>query len=741
MLAIAILASSGCHRVFGLEDLAADPDAAIAARRWLRVTGGGTHGCAIAEDTSLWCWGRNDVGQLGVPEVERESPIPVRVASPATGWMAIDAGRDHTCGILENRTLWCWGNSTNGVVGTGASEIVTSPRTIPGTWRAISTSVDHTCGIDEAGQLSCWGEDFDGQLGRGTTSTAVALAPTLASAATGTWRSVAVGERTTCAIRDDDGSAWCWGHNGSGQTGRGTFTPNEPAPALVANEAGPWKQLSVGDDFACGVLESGGARCWGFNGSGQLGNDDLVRAGAPVTVTGGVTDWVEIALGSEHACARRATGELSCWGDHRYAQLGTMLPANLAFFAQPRVVASAIASVATGAWTTCAIEENRTLWCAGRGGAGQRGDGNGAVTRPRKVLERIAGRELSLGDNVTCTVEAAMLRCWGENDHGQIGNGSRLDVQTPTLVAPPPGRLYFKVSAGDTSCALTDERRAFCWGRNDLGSTGSGDAAERLVPTAMSNTNVTDEIDAGLHSCFRQGPAIACWGYNEFGQTGQNLRVPPAYDDPAQINGSWATIAVGSFATCAITTTGSVQCFGSGSLGALGNGMFTDSQEPVAVSLPTPSSFTRLALGFHFGCALGPTSGLACWGNNSNGQLGDQSTITRPTPVSIPPPTANASWIALAVGRVHTCAIQRLGTAQTLWCWGDNTGGQLGIGTFQEERFPMQVGTDDDWAEVHAGEAHTCAAKLDGTVWCWGANRSGQLGTGDAWSYEHAYVR
>lgn len=182
-------------------------------------------------------------------------------------------------------------------------------------------------------------------------------------------------------------------------------------------------------------------------------------------------------------------------------------------------------------------------------------------------------------------------------------------------------------------------------------------------------------------------------------------------------------ISSGGGQACSVRADGTAWCWGRNNWGQVGDG--TTTNRPLPTQVGAARDWTTIATGGSTTCGLRGASGeLICWGLNYRGQVGDRTTTTRLSPLSI---TAGVSWSDVSVNYFHTCAIRREGT---LWCWGDNAQGQLGDGTRTVALRNRQVGTASNWASVSTGGFHTCATKTDGTLWCWGDNRFGQLGDG-----------
>lgn len=220
-----------------------------------------------------------------------------------------------------------------------------------------------------------------------------------------------------------------------------------------------------------------------------------------------------------------------------------------------------------------------------------------------------------------------------------------------------------------------------------------------------------------------------CWGDNTKGAYGNNDTVSSLIPLQAFGGGTdWASFSVkqsnASYGhACGIRTNGDLFCAGEGSDGQLGNGTATDSLVPVEEAT-IAGNWLEVKVNYRHSCARTIGSKLFCWGNNSNGQLGDASTAQRNAPVEVI--GAFSDWTYFAPGEEHTCGIRNNGQA---WCWGDNGSQQLGDGTTTDRSSPTLVsGGGTNWVVIAAGTAHTCALTQSGQAWCWGRGSNGRLG-------------
>jgi len=329
-------------------------------------------------------------------------------------------------------------------------------------------------------------------------------------------------------------------------------------------------------------------------------------------------------------------------------------------------------------------------------------------------------------------------RCWGNNENGQLGDGSTLTSLSPRVVSGLSG--VAALDAGDYHiCARTVEGAMYCWGRNGNGSLGDGSVTRRLTPTPVVglSTGVTDIAAGSVFTCAVVHGGVRCWGYNFYGQLGDGTTV--SRSTPAPVVGlstGVVQIVAGSSHACALLENGGVRCWGRNDYACLGDGSITQRNEPV-VPIGLSSGVRQLAAGALHTCALLTTGAIRCWGHNMAGALGDGTTIDRLSPTAV----ANSTPVVqILAGAHHTCAILPAGTME---CWGYNSDGQLGTTTTNNRLLPTRVRLlDDGILRGDASRSNTCAVRATGGLWCWGSNGSGQVGDG-TWTHRTVptYVR
>ena len=305
--------------------------------------------------------------------------------------------------------------------------------------------------------------------------------------------------------------------------------------------------------------------------------------------------------------------------------------------------------------------------------------------------------------------------------------------QSPLLAAADVPALVGGVStlvAGYShNCVVTASGGVKCWGSNSNGQLGDGTTTARAMPASVNGLagGVSGLRLGAFHSCaLTSGGGVKCWGNNGSGQLGDGTTTTRSI--PADVNGltsGMIAIAAGWYHTCALTSSGGVKCWGQNSNGQMGDGTTVQRPTPVDVNGLT-SGVVGVAAGYSHTCALTSSGGVKCWGLNGSGQLGDGTTTQRTTPVDVSGLTSGV--VGIAAGHSHTCALTTGGGVR---CWGMNGNGQLGDGTTTNRSTPVDVtGLTSGVAAVAAGYSHTCALTTGGGVKCWGYNSNGQLGDG-----------
>jgi alpha-tubulin suppressor-like RCC1 family protein len=457
-----------------------------------------THRCALTTGGGIKCWGNNDSGELGDGSAGYSAGA-VSVRGLETGVAAITAGSDHSCALLLTGHVRCWGKNTSAQLGDGTrtgdpQQIVPAPVvSLSSGVSSMSAGLYHTCAVTTAGDAKCWGGNRyrgrftlqTGAIGDGTYLDRVAPVDVLGLQ--GSAQMIGAGYAHTCAVTNA-GAAMCWGSNEGGPLGDGSppSVYSQPAPVSVIGLSTGGQAVAGGNGFSCAIASGGVVYCWGSAFGAYRAN--------PSPVPGLPAGIVQLALGQGHACARTSDGVLYCWGDNTYGQLGDGTTTNRnvpAPVSLGRGGASVVTAVAAGGSHTCAVTFDGAAKCWGANDHGQLGD-NSTQDRaqPVDVVGLSSGAiAISAGSLHTCALlVTGELKCWGANSYGQLGDGSTVDRLVPMIVAG--NNLFASVAAGDLfhTCAVNRARGAMCWGANDAGQLGIGFAVvpgSHILPVAV----------------------------------------------------------------------------------------------------------------------------------------------------------------------------------------------------------------------------------------------------------------
>ncbi|HAP78359.1 MAG TPA: hypothetical protein DCR14_20040 [Acidimicrobiaceae bacterium] len=695
-----------------------------------RITAGGEHTCVISDIADVLCWGRGQFGQLGNQSSatigDSEKPVSGSIVNLA-GSAAVSAGSDHTCALVVTGTVSCWGLGTSGRLGYGNTSNVgvSSPVlsagdvSLPSGVGAISvvSGSDHTCAILETGAVSCWGEAGTGALGYGNTNDigddeTPATNPVNGGivALPGGRDAVAVsaGGARTCALLDD-GDVTCWGAGANGALGYGntnsigdTETPaaNPVNGGIVALPGGRAAvALTVGSAHTCALLDNGTATCWGSASSGQLGYGNTNSIGDTETpaanpVDGGIIrtaddgQAVSVSVGGFHACALLDNGSVTCWGDNTYGQLGfgntTTIGDNELPAANP--VGGGLVplpgnrsatAVTAGEYHTCALLDDGTVSCWGRGANGRLGYGStsnvGNSSTPLGTVPLPFGRRalaVSAGNAHTCALLVdGQVTCWGSGANGRLGSGTVDDVGDDEFpgdgsggqfVELPIGRTAIGLSAGgEHTCVVLDNSSVMCWGAASFGRLGYGnlnDIGDNEVPRL-------NPVNGGIV--------------------------------PLPTGRSALSVSAGGFHTCAVLDNGQATCWGAGIVGRLGYGNGTSNigddetlatASPNTVSLPGNRTVASIAAGVSHTCAVATDGAPLCWGNGANGRLGygntnsigdNETPAANPVNGGVVPLANDVAVVRIDGGEAFSCAVT---IGNRVQCWGSSSSGQLGFG-------------------------------------------------------------
>ena len=747
----------------------------------VQISVGGSHVCSVTNLGKVLCWGSSLNGQLG-NNANTNSNQAVEVVTsgtdttPLAGIVEVSSGSVHTCALTEQGGVLCWGNGLVGQLGNGDDNAdknypvaVMESGDVPLAGIVqISTDGYYTCGLKSGGTVVCWGFGNDGRLGNGDTVSKSYPVTVVASEGSsnplGDIVQISTGLSHACALTSM-GKVKCWGFGGDGRLGNGD-TVNKSYPVTVAAPEGSSNplddivQIGTGSNYACARTSTGGVKCWGSGTDGQLGNDNNSHSSHPVTVVAGsgnpfaLSGIVEISAGSGYVCSLAFDGEMFCWGSGTEGQLGNNRAGANKSYPVKVVADSSDTPLKVGVWRreyacfsdgTCEFNPDsllRPVLTGAREGA--------SATPAVKVLGVEAGESVALHLDANCSGESIGT--------GTVGTGADEITITPTALVAKENRIYAKVGS---VCSASGADYTYTSGTERIEGDGediSTDKTPTLTVNLLSNGDKVsihkspDCSDTALASGTAIGASLDVT-LSDLGSIGSytlylkqgDVCHPRGLGYKLRYIGESSRVAGGDDYACAVTNAGGVKCWGEGSVGRLGNGATADTDAPDDVDVVDGDNdnttdltgIVQVSTGTGHACALTSGGSVVCWGYGDSGQLGNGANSNKEHPVyvkSADGSSANLSGIVqIVAGSGHTCALTSMGSVK---CWGENTVGELGIGTAgNNDNAPRDVVTSStdtnpltDIVQISSGNGYSCVLTSGGNVKCWGIGSFGRLG-------------
>jgi alpha-tubulin suppressor-like RCC1 family protein len=732
---------------------------------WKLAEGGTSHTIAIKTDGTLWTWGVNDNGQLGVNARDNSSPFgrstPVTTFVGGTNWKQVSAGYDYSAAIKTDGTLWTWGYAYFGQLGTGG--FYTLVRSTPQTTFAggtnwadvdnsenlytISFGFEYAAAIKTDGTLWTWGRGVFGQLGNASIINIITPITTFAGGTN--WKQISAGGSFHTAAIKTDGTLWTWGSQTSGVLGNRATATNISTPITTFAGGTDWKQVSTGSSHTAAIKTDGTLWAWGNGNSGRLGNG--VTTGiisTPVTTFAGGTDWRQISCGNALTSAIKTDGTLWTWGYAAGGRLGNaVISANISTPVTTFAGGTDWKQVSSNLNHTAAVKTDGTLWTWGAAYPGRLGNGvtTGNISTP---ITTFAGgnnwRQVSTGNvNTSAMKNDGTIWVWGDNVYGRLGNANVAFGNRSTPITTFSGGADWRQvnSGGYNTAALKNNGQLYVWGNNAFsGQLGINNTDQTSTPvtTFAGGTNWADVDNSeklytlsgggSSFSAIKTDGTLWVWGNGNSGALGNAVTTGNISTPVTTFAGgtTWKQVSSGGQHTAAIKTDGTLWTWGNGNSGRLGNATTTINNSTPVTTFTGGTNWKQVSVGFFAHMAAIKTDGtLWTWGNGNSGRLGNATTtINNSTPVTTF--TGGTNWKQVSCGGFHTAAIK---TDGTLWTWGYGRFGRLGNAVTTNVSTPVTTfagGTN--WKQVDAGERHTTAIKTDGTLWTWGYGRNGQLG-------------
>jgi alpha-tubulin suppressor-like RCC1 family protein len=831
--------------------VAVDTSGVLSGKTILSIASGSEDSCAVASDHQAYCWGNGGVGQLGNNDTSTSDvPVAVDTSGVLSGKtiLSIAVGYQHVCALASDNKVYCWGNDANGQLGDGAGDSssdvpvavdmsgVLSGKTVLSV-AAVGSS--HTCVVASDNKAYCWGLNDEGQLGNNSTSDAFSpVAVNAAGVLSGkTVTAVVTGWQHSCAIASGD--AYCWGYGGLGRLGDGgTSSSLTPVAVDTTGALSGLDVTSISADAGttCVVATDDKVHCWGAGTSGQLGDTSNSNSTVPTMVddSGAIAGetMVSVSVGDSHACATSADNEVYCWGLNTEGQIGdgTNNSDNSPVWVNTSSLPVGGGDITAGAnayklqfaqktLSTCSVQ---TGFADVTGSSAIAFNVNGSVSNGASITST-ANDPISSSNSVmqtyisatgiftnSSTITSGKTGLWdfslkenaGVDDTSYClrivhGDGSavggsvqypELSVSTkqPVIAAPyrfyqnansltpgsplgvtgqaanltSPGQAFrlrtgvmgtlsaTKVASGSShNCVIaSSDSNVYCWGLGSYGQLGNNSTAYSFVPTAVDTSGVLSsgtatDISAGAsYTCAISVGDAYCWGLNTNGQLGNNSttqsNIPVAVDKTGALSGkSILAIATGTSHTCVVASDNNAYCWGLNTNGQLGNNSTSESHVPVPVDTSgvlSGKSVVSIQVGTSHTCVIADDNNAYCWGLNTSGQLGDNSTTESHVPVAVYTSgvLSGKTILSLSAGNIHNCVVASDNNA---YCWGNGGNGRLGNNSGSQSQVPVAVNTagvlsGKTIASIAAGSSHTCAIASDSLLYCWGYNANGYLG-------------
>ena len=667
-------------------------------------------------------------GNVGGPYIDKVSKLAL--------------GSNHTCAILQDGRIMCWGDSHWGQLGISSAgssptEIVTDSGAT-----SISSYKNNVCVAYADGSANCWGDNTSYSL---TNSTSTIIAPQKVYPAGSSITYHSAGLEFTCLIANG-GNIYCRGSHAYGQTGctgviGGSYStcPVTPPVAVTAT------QIDSGSYHSCAVMSDESVICWGSNWHGVLGYGVIGTSyGTPSTTIAAGSGVTQVTAGEMHTCALTNSGAVYCWGNNDYNQLGQAAASATDTMVATAVVGlpEAITKISAGFYHTCALGASGAVYCWGYNGTGANATGSVSdSSAPAEITNAPSiATDVEAGGYHTCLISDDEPYCWG------LANNLQISSRESTFLGRPSDPFMFAktsiqkiMSSPDDAlrishtCAQLSNNNIVCTGDNTYGQLG----INSLTPSSYWSLNyptvsnlIADFVTGLNHTCaLLINGGVECWGRNHLNQIASGS-VTAKEDPPVAPSGLPTTVtqlSAGRNHNCALTSAGDVYCWGDPTYGQSGS----CSSSTTANLISGLSNVSSIVAGGNTSCVVQTDGKVKCWGDNSYAQLGRGDTWTScdTTPVNalLPDSGPQETVQQLSLGFRHGCAIT---TSNQLKCWGSDGYGQIGAGLEEigTKLHPFRITSMDNAKQVNASSYHTCAIDSESGVKCWGYNVGGLTG-------------
>jgi alpha-tubulin suppressor-like RCC1 family protein len=696
------------------------------------------------DNNSLYVWGDGFHGEMGLNDRYISRSSPVQVGSDVT-WSKVfgTATANWRLAIKQNGTLWAWGVNGNGQLGQNNTSNRSSPTQIGAltTWATGTVggvSGGSTAAIKTDGTLWTWGKNDFGELGNNNVaarSSPVQVGSTPQAA--DSWSTADGASADRMGIRTD-GSLWLWGPPGYGKIGDDTSI-NRSSPVQIGTLT-TWAKVAGLTDHSLAIKTDGSLWAWGGNannggrGFGSVGDNTSINRSSPVQI-GADTNWSKIAASLSHSMAIKTDGTMWSWGRNDAGNFLGVLGDNTTISRSSPVQVGSLTTwslVSCGRYHTLAVKTDGTMWSWGRSTGGPLGLNTpsiASVSSPTQIGSDTNWSQISgAGVHSMAIKTDGTLWLWGSNAYGRLGTNDIINRSSPVQVGALTS--WSKISGGNEhSLALKNDGTLWAWGTNDpYGQVGDNTIVQRSSPVQVGTLNTWAQVIGGDQSnsnAIETDGSWYSWGRN-FGELGDNTQINKS--SPVQVGSEvygWSLVSRGGYVSAAIRADGTLWAWGRNQVGQLGQNNTVLRSSPVQVG--TDTNWSKVSVAANSILAIKTDNSLWVWGYQDQGVLGLNDTVPRSSPVQV---GATNVWSLISATRYHAGAIK---TDGTLWTWGQSSNhGQLGLGDRDNRSSPVQLGSDTNWSQVSAGHNTTAAVKTIGTLYVWGDGRHGEMDNNSA---------
>lgn len=783
---------------------------------WKMFSGERYHMAGIKPDNTLWTWGHNSYNMVGQDSqiARRTSPIQV---FPEYNWIDVAQGNDWNAtsicatAIRSDGTLWTWGTNNHGSLGVNsnfAEEKYSSPVQVGSdtdwafTYQHEGYGDDYSGSFQYAGKtdgtLWGWGRNGHGQLGRGNGTPM--SSPVQVFGGSGWTNKIARYYEGFSAIKSD-GSLWTCGYNTHGEIGDLSTTPRN-SPVQVGSETN-WSKITTGRHTVHAIKNDGSLWGWGHNNWGQIGVNDNANRSSPIQIPG---SWIDVAGGGYCFYGIKTGGTLWAWGHGsrggNHSNLGNNATNNVSSPVQIGALSSwtNVWACDTFAW---ARKNDGTIWGWGRNNGRVMGTTNvsppGSIQPPNKAYEEYMNYsspiQIMSSGSVWTKIMLAPDRVYMINNQNKLF-GMGMDEQyrvvdfgdrdSPIQI---PGTWKFVNVTSSQGFAVKTDGTLWHWGYGGWGQGGNRYNVDNASFIQVGSDADWSDVTSNYHGVYarKTDGRLYSWGHNAHGHLG--LNETGSKSSPVQIPGTWKSVATtygsegwqsregNTYSVMAIKNDDSLWGWGHNSHGEVRGDWTRKTSSPIQYT--SPANKTWQAFGANYwGNMYGVSDDNQLWsfgGNNSHGQLGTNNRVEYSSPTQI----EGTDWQQVDGGGHHAFALK---TNDSFWSWGYNNHGQLGhnntqhyssptqipgsIRNFSTNRdhtlyvrtdsnmysmglnnhgqlgnstltpysSPIQIGSNQ-WRQCNAGFNHSGAVRNDGTLWAWGRNDWGQLGQSNVIHY------